>query len=96
MTIRKQLFIHATGLAIAGMGQYYTNQLKYNMYTTYHPQPQVRVSGIDIHVKEIILVIMALFLLIFSWCRFYEQWRNKYKYPLHTRSAANLGSDIWV
>ena len=41
--------------------------------------PKVRVSGIDIKGKEIVLVSMALTLLVTSLCLFYKNWKKNYR-----------------
>ena len=44
--------------------------------TTY---PQMRISGADIKVKELILVTLALLLLVTSLCLFYKNWKKNYR-----------------
>ena len=59
-----------------------SEQYSYLPYNeTYAPRywPKVRVSGIDIKRKEVVIVSMALTLLVTSLCLFYKNWKKNYR-----------------
>ena len=56
--------------------------------------PKVTVSGTDVRVKEVVLVMMALCLLVCSMCLFFKHWKKNYRDINQVRENSHMTSDF--